>query len=331
MLLLLLSGCLQKRSLILCFPGPGTVCCSRHGKANYGDRVQWNHPQKGGRRHEREDLQISSKTPLCLYVLLWGRHLCTDHEPPLTEPCSVHVPHRQRACRRCHPHRRVSKVQAHFIHAGSITVGLWTLNQVSLSLSGISTTPVPPTVLLRWSHLKEVTKSSSAASAGLQKERRWASFHCTAARMKGPDLNLPPVFQLCLDYQLDSVEGQHKTACHCGAPECRKWINWGKKPDKSKHIPWRDVCLLPSLHRGKKASHSSRSTTKQKAQTQRDEQTFIRTEPGAVTRMWLVPYVGGSATRRLLSMYVSVCLVYTRCGIHQRMGKHCAGCGLIAY
>lgn len=32
-----------------------------------------------------------------------------------------------------------------------------------------------PTVLLRWSHLKEVTKSLSAASAGLLKERRWAS------------------------------------------------------------------------------------------------------------------------------------------------------------
>ncbi|XP_055007326.1 histone-lysine N-methyltransferase 2C isoform X1 [Boleophthalmus pectinirostris] len=31
--------------------------------------------------------------------------------------------------------------------------------------------------------------------------------------------------ELCFDYQLDSVEGQHTIACHCGAPECRKWIN----------------------------------------------------------------------------------------------------------
>lgn len=31
--------------------------------------------------------------------------------------------------------------------------------------------------------------------------------------------------ELCFDYQLDAVEGQHKIACHCGAPECRKWIN----------------------------------------------------------------------------------------------------------
>lgn len=30
-------------------------------------------------------------------------------------------------------------------------------------------------------------------------------------------------------------------------------------------------------------------------------------------------------------LYVSVCLVYMGCGIHQRMRKHCAGCGLIAY
>ncbi|XP_072219663.1 histone-lysine N-methyltransferase 2C isoform X2 [Leuresthes tenuis] len=31
--------------------------------------------------------------------------------------------------------------------------------------------------------------------------------------------------ELCFDYQFDSVEGRHKIACHCGAPECRKWIN----------------------------------------------------------------------------------------------------------
>ncbi|KAM8839649.1 histone-lysine N-methyltransferase 2C isoform 3-T3 [Synchiropus picturatus] len=31
--------------------------------------------------------------------------------------------------------------------------------------------------------------------------------------------------ELCFDHQFDPVEGQQKIACHCGAPECRKWIN----------------------------------------------------------------------------------------------------------
>ncbi|XP_028283859.1 histone-lysine N-methyltransferase 2C isoform X3 [Parambassis ranga] len=31
--------------------------------------------------------------------------------------------------------------------------------------------------------------------------------------------------ELCFDYQFDTAEGQHKIACHCGAAECRKWIN----------------------------------------------------------------------------------------------------------
>ncbi|XP_047445437.1 histone-lysine N-methyltransferase 2C isoform X4 [Mugil cephalus] len=31
--------------------------------------------------------------------------------------------------------------------------------------------------------------------------------------------------ELCFDYQFDTAEGQHKITCHCGAPECRKWIN----------------------------------------------------------------------------------------------------------
>ncbi|XP_062285762.1 histone-lysine N-methyltransferase 2C isoform X4 [Scomber scombrus] len=31
--------------------------------------------------------------------------------------------------------------------------------------------------------------------------------------------------ELCFDHQFDTVESQHKIACHCGAPECRKWIN----------------------------------------------------------------------------------------------------------
>ncbi|XP_007559463.1 histone-lysine N-methyltransferase 2C isoform X1 [Poecilia formosa] len=31
--------------------------------------------------------------------------------------------------------------------------------------------------------------------------------------------------ELCFDYQFDAIEGQHKIACQCRAPECRKWIN----------------------------------------------------------------------------------------------------------
>ncbi|XP_016897904.1 histone-lysine N-methyltransferase 2C isoform X2 [Cynoglossus semilaevis] len=31
--------------------------------------------------------------------------------------------------------------------------------------------------------------------------------------------------ELCFDYKFDRAEGQHKISCHCGAPECRKWIN----------------------------------------------------------------------------------------------------------
>ncbi|XP_077470695.1 histone-lysine N-methyltransferase 2C isoform X2 [Stigmatopora argus] len=31
--------------------------------------------------------------------------------------------------------------------------------------------------------------------------------------------------ELCFDHQFDPVATQHKVACHCGAPECRKWIN----------------------------------------------------------------------------------------------------------
>ncbi|XP_077954733.1 histone-lysine N-methyltransferase 2C isoform X12 [Gasterosteus aculeatus] len=31
--------------------------------------------------------------------------------------------------------------------------------------------------------------------------------------------------ELCFDYQFDTAEGQHKIACQCAAPECRKWIN----------------------------------------------------------------------------------------------------------
>lgn len=107
-----------------------------------------------------------------------------------------------------------------------------------------STTLAPQTVSQRWSHLKGVTKSSSALSGELKKERRWESFLwvlpvCAILHLL---IVLPPhCFQLCFDYQFDSAEEPHKISCHCGAPECRKWINWGRtkihENDKSKHIP----------------------------------------------------------------------------------------------
>ncbi|XP_046884031.1 histone-lysine N-methyltransferase 2C isoform X4 [Hypomesus transpacificus] len=31
--------------------------------------------------------------------------------------------------------------------------------------------------------------------------------------------------ELCFDYKFDSVDDQDKIPCHCGAPNCRKWIN----------------------------------------------------------------------------------------------------------
>ncbi|XP_068197773.1 histone-lysine N-methyltransferase 2C [Antennarius striatus] len=31
--------------------------------------------------------------------------------------------------------------------------------------------------------------------------------------------------ELCFDYQFDTRDGRHKIACHCGAHQCRKWIN----------------------------------------------------------------------------------------------------------
>ncbi|XP_029971030.1 histone-lysine N-methyltransferase 2C isoform X3 [Salarias fasciatus] len=31
--------------------------------------------------------------------------------------------------------------------------------------------------------------------------------------------------ELCFDYQFDAVDERHRMACHCGAAECRKWIN----------------------------------------------------------------------------------------------------------
>lgn len=32
-------------------------------------------------------------------------------------------------------------------------------------------------------------------------------------------------FQLCYDYKFDFEDDQHKIPCHCGAVNCRKWMN----------------------------------------------------------------------------------------------------------
>lgn len=31
--------------------------------------------------------------------------------------------------------------------------------------------------------------------------------------------------QLCYDYKFDFEDDQHKIPCHCGAVNCRKWMN----------------------------------------------------------------------------------------------------------
>lgn len=109
--------------------------------------------------------------------------------------------------------------------------------------------------------------------------------------------SLLTVFQLCFDYQLECVEGQHKTACHCGAPECRKWINWGKEWQKKKKTTNLNTFLAVTFVRihlcteGRKASLSFyKQAEKPKPREMNGfTRSFIRTEPGNVTRMWLVP------------------------------------------
>ena len=34
------------------------------------------------------------------------------------------------------------------------------------------------------------------------------------------------VFQLTYDYKFDYEDEKHKIPCLCGAPNCRKWMNW---------------------------------------------------------------------------------------------------------
>lgn len=34
------------------------------------------------------------------------------------------------------------------------------------------------------------------------------------------------VFQLSYDYKFDIEDDAHKIMCMCGAPNCRKWMNW---------------------------------------------------------------------------------------------------------
>lgn len=145
--------------------------------------------------------------------------------------------------------------------------------------------------------MKEVTKSLSAVSAGLQKERRWASFDYTEATfLEGSNPESSHPFSLsssCVSTTSSSVwrasTRQLATAelrnAESGLTEEK---NDKKKNDKSKHIPCRDVCSHPSLHRGKKASHLSHFTNKQKPKPREMNgftRTFIRTEPGNVTRM----------------------------------------------
>lgn len=156
-------------------------------------------------------------------------------------------------------------------------------------------------MLLKWSHLKEVTKSLSAASAGLQKERRWASsgYADAAALLEGSDPELSHPFLLsssCVSTISSSVwrasTRQLATAelrnAESGLTE-EKNDNKKKKikTDKSKHIPCRDVCSHPSLHRGEKGCTLILRTSRRPKPREMNgfTRTFIRTEPGNVTRM----------------------------------------------
>ena len=38
------------------------------------------------------------------------------------------------------------------------------------------------------------------------------------------------VLQLMYDYKFDFEDDQHKIPCLCGAPNCRKWMNWVLRP-----------------------------------------------------------------------------------------------------
>lgn len=162
--------------------------------------------------------------------------------------------------------------------------------------AGTSTTLVLPTALLRWSRLKEATKSLSAVSAGLPKERRWASprYAGAAAFSEGSRPELSHPFSLsssCVSTISSSV--WRASARQLATAELR---NAGSglteeknderkiKPDKSKHIPCRDACSHPSLHRGNQAR--APLTNKQEAQTQRDERIYARSSARSnVTRM----------------------------------------------
>lgn len=151
--------------------------------------------------------------------------------------------------------------------------------------------------------------------------------------------SLLTVFQLCFYYQLECVEGQHKTACHCGAPECRKWINWGKEWQQKKTTNLNTflavTCVrihlctegkrLPTwvILRTSRSPNPERWTDLRARSSGRSQATW----PGCdLCHIW-----EGLLWDASVSMCVSVCLMYMRCGNHQRMGKHCAGCGLIAY
>ncbi len=83
----------------------------------------------------------------------------------------------------------------------------------------------------------------------------WVYMSKMSALCPETDVSLS-VFQLCFDYQFDTVEGQHKIACHCGAPECRKWINWGKTKTTNLNAFLAIVCICCDLCTEKKRLHT---------------------------------------------------------------------------
>lgn len=74
---------------------------------------------------------------------------------------------------------------------------------------------------------RRIDKGEEVDICSLIRHLTYAQMSISLVCCSESDVSLP-VFQLCFDYQFDTVDSQHKIACHCGAPECRKWINWGE-------------------------------------------------------------------------------------------------------
>ena len=58
--------------------------------------------------------------------------------------------------------------------------------------------------------------------------------------------------QLCYDYKFDFEDDQHKIPCHCGAVNCRKWMNWRDPAPRRAAPPWEQRVHAPLEFRRQK-------------------------------------------------------------------------------